>query len=199
MQWGSPKGWASCAGLTQDTATPSTTPFLGVQVPLPTSSYCSALWQGSEHWTAHAFFLGKACFAGYLVTCHWVIWGQCCPGQISEGVVLWSLLFFPPNTRNHKEFSTLRNCHEMKILLKNNVPMCFVQCQAAVMLVEQIAHSLLLPCGRSTPEMWKRGRAIVVECWLPCVLSQKSSCFSCPESINENIIGIAWTWLAEQL
>lgn len=122
------------------------------------------------------------------------MWGQCCPGQISEGVVLWSLLFFPANVRNHKDFSTLRNCHEMKILLKNNscnmvrmwcfvflfVPMCFVQCQAVVMLVEQIAHSLLLPCGRSTPEMWKHGRAVAVKCWLPCALSQNLLLFRLP-------------------
>lgn len=27
---------------------------------------------------------------------------------------------FPPNARNHKVFNSLRNCHEMKILWKNN-------------------------------------------------------------------------------
>lgn len=29
-------------------------------------------------------------------------------------------LLLPPNARNHKDFNSLRNCHEMKILWKNN-------------------------------------------------------------------------------
>lgn len=29
-------------------------------------------------------------------------------------------LLFPQNARNHKDFNSLRNCHEMKILWKNN-------------------------------------------------------------------------------
>lgn len=37
----------------------------------------------------------------------------------SQRVLCFDLLF-PPNARNHKDFNSLRNCHEMKILRKNN-------------------------------------------------------------------------------
>lgn len=37
----------------------------------------------------------------------------------SQRVLCFDLLF-PSNARNHKDFNSLRNCHEMKILWKNN-------------------------------------------------------------------------------
>lgn len=148
-----------CAGLTQDTAVPSTMPW-GAQVPLPTSSCCSALWQGSQHWAAHESCFVKACFAGYNVTCHQVIWGQCCPGQISEDVVLWSFLFFPPNARNHKDFNSLRNCSEMKILLKNNSFNMFRTCFYFCSYVFRAMLGCGYACGANssfpTVTMWQK-------------------------------------------
>lgn len=160
---------------------------------------------------AHASCLVKVCFAGCDVTCHQVIWGQCHPGQISEGVVLWSFLFFPPNARNHKGFNSLRNCREMKILLKNNScnmdRTCFYFCSYVFRAMLGCGYA----CGANslfpTVTMWQKhsrdvkARRSHCSCMLAPMYvprAKTSSCFSCPEPINEMIIGIAWTWPVEQ-
>lgn len=92
-------------------------------------------------------------------------------------------LFSPWNSRNHKDFSSLRNCHEMNGGYEVSGDAC-----------EANTSCPLLKYDRSTSEMWKQMGAIS---HVGSLKAKYSSCLSYPEPINEVTVWIVWIWPAE--
>lgn len=118
-------------------------------------------------------------------------------------------IFFPQNARNHKDSNSLRNCREMKILLKNNscnvVRTCFYFCSYVLRAILGCGYACGANSSFPTVTMWQKHSGVLTARRSHCSHMMAPMCpqpkplyFSCPEPINEIIIGIAWTRPAEE-